>query len=195
MPAREQDLLYLHLWVSLDWVTAKQFYNQSNCLSPTHPWPLSQIIVHFPLLLSSLRLERATSPAAGATHDGDPPGLVWDLTNGVKYACWKSNAYSGTLPCLLRKHRLWHVGQARPILGRELLSGHGFDAAGLAQEGVVKGDQVYVPVALPEFPIFFLQSQSQSCRLPNVRCKCRLTVGSWRLSVSQTTVYRNLHFL
>lgn len=78
LPAREQDVLYLHLFV----------------------------------------LEQ---------HRGRPDfPVIWDLTHNVTFAAWKEEQYEEKLPCLLRKHRYYHCGQQRLILGCELLRGQGF---------------------------------------------------------------------
>ena len=36
-------------------------------------------------------------------------GYIWDLTNSIVFACWKSDGHAERLPCLLRGHRLWHT--------------------------------------------------------------------------------------
>lgn len=102
---------------------------------------------------ANLRLDHLDGRTGVADDNPAGRGLIWDLTNSMKYACWKSPSYSGVLPCLLRKHRLWHVGKARVILGQELLYGQGFDAS-LISEGVVKGRHVTVPVSMSELVRF-----------------------------------------
>lgn len=72
------------------------------------------------------------------------PHLVWDLTNNMSYAQWKAAGYAGTLPCLLRGHRLWSVAARRPILGLELLRGQGF-VGDVRVEGEVHGKHFCVP--------------------------------------------------
>ena len=51
---------------------------------------------------------------------------------------------AGTLPCLLRGHRLWSVAARRPILGLELLRGQGF-VGDVRVEGEVHGKHFCVP--------------------------------------------------
>ena len=88
------------------------------------------------------------SKELGYTDMAERPCLLWDLTNNISFGgCWKTSQYQGILPCVLRGHRLWSLGKARPILGIELLAGHGYPISSIVSEGLVNGEMRSIPAA------------------------------------------------